>query len=540
MYSRVFKSPTGVPSVFVRRFVVTKPVSLLGSKDGVKEDLTTRPDTLATTSSEYNDFKRVLNSTKFEATWINALKERNKQLERGKVIDSYMYSKVKSAPIIEKTREESFAYITLPFKSNPMIADFYVNAGGRIRMGQLFQDLDSLAGKIAYNHTAPVEPMIVTASVDRIYLLKHLEDISDVNILISGSVIFTGRSSMEIAITARYSKEDFPKKIKESDLNVNDENIFLTASFTFVARDPETHKSMAINKLLPLSESQWKDFQKAESRIAAKKLGATQTNLATVPPTEEENKIIHQLWSSYRKLLKLKNKPSNIISMNSTELKSTMFMQPQYRNRHSYMIFGGYLMRQTFELAYCAAAAFSHSLPRFVSLDSTTFKTPVPVGSILHMKATVVYTTQLHPNKLNKEKDEVDAEEFAEEIQKIGKLPKSVTPSQLPGMSELLKQPGTLVQVKVGTWVQELHSTSKNKLQKSGNFIFSFFVASDSENNADLSSSPDCDLALAARRELSRGKVMMVMPETYDDMIQYIKARRRVIETTKYVSSMKV
>ena len=45
--------------------------------------------------------------------------------------------------------------------------------------------------------------------------------------------------------------------------------------------------------------------------------------------------------------------------MKDTVMKSTLFMQPQYRNRHSYMIFGGYLLRQTFELAYCTAATFS-------------------------------------------------------------------------------------------------------------------------------------------------------------------------------------
>ena len=59
------------------------------------------------------------------------------------------------------------------------------------------------------------------------------------------------------------------------------------------------------------------------------------------------------------------------------------------------MIFGGYLLRQAFELAYCAAAAFSSAGPRFVSLDSTTFKAPVPVGSVLSMEASVSYTEHL-------------------------------------------------------------------------------------------------------------------------------------------------
>ena len=56
------------------------------------------------------------------------------------------------------------------------------------------------------------------------------------------------------------------------------------------------------------------------------------------------------------------------------------------------MIFGGFLLKQTFELAFCCAAAFSHSRPTFVSLDPSTFDNPVPVGSVLYLTATVAYT----------------------------------------------------------------------------------------------------------------------------------------------------
>lgn len=56
------------------------------------------------------------------------------------------------------------------------------------------------------------------------------------------------------------------------------------------------------------------------------------------------------------------------------------------------MIFGGFLLRSTYELAFCCAANFAHSRPRFLSLDPSTFETPVPVGSVLYLSATVVYT----------------------------------------------------------------------------------------------------------------------------------------------------
>ena len=55
------------------------------------------------------------------------------------------------------------------------------------------------------------------------------------------------------------------------------------------------------------------------------------------------------------------------------------------------MIFGGFLLKSTFELAFCCAASFAHCRPTFVSLDPSTFQNPVPVGSVLYLTATVVY-----------------------------------------------------------------------------------------------------------------------------------------------------
>ena len=85
-------------------------------------------------------------------------------------------------------------------------------------------------------------------------------------------------------------------------------------------------------------------------------------------------------------------KPANVHSMDSTRLSTAAIMQPQYRNRHHFMIFGGFLLKQTFELAFCCAASFAHARPKFVSLDPSTFQNPVPVGSVLYLTATVVYT----------------------------------------------------------------------------------------------------------------------------------------------------
>ena len=56
------------------------------------------------------------------------------------------------------------------------------------------------------------------------------------------------------------------------------------------------------------------------------------------------------------------------------------------------MVFGGFLLKVSFELAFTCAAAFGQGRPTFVSLDPSTFKNPVPVGSVLYLSSCVVYT----------------------------------------------------------------------------------------------------------------------------------------------------
>jgi acyl-coenzyme A thioesterase 9 len=85
-------------------------------------------------------------------------------------------------------------------------------------------------------------------------------------------------------------------------------------------------------------------------------------------------------------------KPANVTWMDETRLQTAAIMQPQYRNRHNFMIFGGFLLKQTFELAFCCAASFSHTRPTFLSLDPSVFQNPVPVGSVLYLTATVTFT----------------------------------------------------------------------------------------------------------------------------------------------------
>lgn len=147
-------------------------------------------------------------------------------------------------------------------------------------------------------------------------------------------------------------------------------------------------------------------------------------------------------------------------------------MQPQYRNRHNFMIFGGYLLKTSFELAFCCAAAFSHSRPTFLSLDPSTFENPVPVGSVLYLKATVAYTESV-----------VDG---ASDAQSAG----------AENGEKRKEGGGTRVQIRIDSKVRDIeHGSTK----PTGQFNYTFLV--------------DRDIS--------------VMPQTYEEFMIWVDARRR-------------
>lgn len=447
------------------------------------------PAAAADATATINADQRDLRTTFHTASWLDALREREKKLKDGKRLDSYSYVNPKTTKVLDKTRSESFLYLLLPFKDDKWLCDAYINAFGRLRVGQLFQDLDALAGRIAYKHCAPAEPVNVTASVDRIVMLKKVDEIQNYNFVLAGAVSWTGNSSMEITVKG-YAFDSTLSKTEYKEDMLPAENVFLSANFTFVARNPLTHKSFAINRLLPVNEREWIDYRRAESFNAKKKLAAK--NNALVKPTDEENRLVHDMWKASKEAA-----PGTLSFMKDSQFTSTLFMQPQYRNRHSYMIFGGYLLRQAFELAYCAAAAFTSAGPRFVSLDSTTFKAAVPVGLVLSMNASVCYTEYLHS------KDE----------------PAS-TPFGLPAANQIssntdsfLLEPGTMVQVKVDTKIKGLDSVESTE---SGCFIYSFFVPKSS----------------------TKQSYTPVVPQTYSEMMDYVEGRRRAQDTANFVAQI--
>ncbi|CAM9295243.1 unnamed protein product [Ectocarpus fasciculatus] len=326
--------------------------------------------------------------------------------------------------------------IHYPFSTDSFLREDYRNPGGLVRIGRILEDLDALAGNIAFKHCSedPSFPLLVTASVDRIVLRRHPE--LDCDITLMGRVVWTGRSSMVINMRqASRCSTSAPGVCYVGDdpwADGDDDSCWLDANFTFVARDRETGRSRAVSPLDlgtdPLQDEPgdgsngsperdpelgWRALwrvvhshksRQALERNAAKKargcsalplLGAAaegflEVEAARLKREEEASKLVAAGFPLLH-LPALAN--PHAVLMSQTVTSSTLICMPQHRNTAN-RIFGGFLMHRAYEVAFCAAFTFGGSRPRFSEIDEVVFLQPVDVGDLVKMDACVLYTKE--------------------------------------------------------------------------------------------------------------------------------------------------
>ncbi|KAL8048968.1 hypothetical protein ABFX02_07G102400 [Erythranthe guttata] len=209
----------------------------------------------------------------------------------------------------------------------------------------------------------------------------------DSDLTIAGAVTWVGRSSMEIQLEVTQSSQE---TADTSDA------VALTANFTFVARDSNTGKSAIINQIAPETEKEKLVWKEAEERnkLRKKKKGEQKKEI-----NDEEMNRLNELLSESRVFCDmpvLADRDSILIK--ETRLQNSLMCQPQQRNIHG-RIFGGFLMRRAFELAFATAYAFAGSSPCFVEVDHVDFLKPVDVGNFLRFNSCVLYTELENPAK---------------------------------------------------------------------------------------------------------------------------------------------
>lgn len=410
---------------------------------------------------------RALTESRIKTPWIDAFRAQQEAEASGKKDTSDKPATPEERDLSPRKVSDSYYRTILPLGQDKWLLDTYANASGHIRFGTIMMDLDALSGVVAYRHTGD-SVTTVTAACDRIVINNPLTEICDLEY--SGRVTYaTGRSSMEISV--QVAKAPAPgQEVKESD-------ILLTCQFTMVSLDKNTKKPVAIPAVIPETEEEKRLFADGEKNHAHRKK-LKDNSLLRQTPNDEESDLIHAMWQrqlQYHDPNDPLRQPANVTLMENTRLSTASIMQPQYRNRHSFMIFGGFLLKQTFELAFCCAASFAHVRPTFVSLDPSTFQNPVPVGSVLYLTATVVYCD---PPLVKGASDETQHAEKGTKVSESDEY--------------------TRVQVRVDSKVRNVeHGETK----PTGQFNYTFMVKKD----------------------------VKVMPKTYSEFMMYVDARRRAM-----------
>ncbi|XP_027351386.1 acyl-coenzyme A thioesterase 9, mitochondrial-like [Abrus precatorius] len=287
--------------------------------------------------------------------------------------------------LLTKTPSQSRTTIFYNFSSDFVLREQYRDPWNEVRIGKLFEDLDAIAGTISFKHcsdeASTTRPLrVVTASVDKIVLKKPIS--VNIDLKIVGSVIWVGRSSIEIQMEVTQPNED------DNDLD----SVALTANFIFVARDSKTGKAAPVNRFSPETAHEKFLYEQAEARnnLKRKKRGGGKKEFEN-----GEVKRLETLLAEGRTFCDMPAlaDPDSILLRN-TSLENSLICQPQQRNIHG-RIFGGFLMHRAFDLAFSTAYAFAGLVPCFLEVDHVDFLRPVDVGDFLRLKSCVLYT-ELH------------------------------------------------------------------------------------------------------------------------------------------------
>eukprot|EP01135_Chromosphaera_perkinsii_P009615 Nk52_evm65s1810 gene=Nk52_evmTU65s1810 len=285
-----------------------------------------------------------------------------------------------------KTPSDSFINVLYPFRSSRGLRQQYTNHYGDLRVGKLFESMDALAAAAFFKHLGmnwldgdKSNIGAVTASVDHISCQPLT---TDGDLLLHGFLIWTGKSSAKVRVEILQAEE----KTKATENGLKMEKSFkplLDGLFTMVALDKTTGKGARIRSIIPETEQEKIWFETCQRRHDRRKL-------APEIEENESNSVVEDTETdSHVSQCKL-------VPIFDTAMDSNILMFPQSRNIHN-KIFGGYLMRKSFELAFMSAVKHSGGKrPRFVSSADINFIEPVDIGDILNLKSFISYATETH------------------------------------------------------------------------------------------------------------------------------------------------
>lgn len=358
---------------------------------------------------------------------------------------------VRSEPrIMDKGVSDSRVEMTYRFGSDLVLKDLYLDSGGNVLIGKLFEDLDSLAGTVAFLHSQDDSPdtppaQLVTASCEAITLRRPIPTSKD--IVLVGQVGWVGKSSMDVIVEVHERRGTEPVSTL---LGSASPTLLLSSVFTYVSRNRATGKPLAVNRLVlePLPspgssatatthpkagtgststvkiglelEAQWSFQRQREAAAVARKAMSVMPSLSpapaaakptpTTPPTPTPTSASASSAASFidpapardrerdreRALIEagrcLQDLPAlaapHTILMSQSQMDHSFICHPQNTNTAG-RVFGGFLMHRAYDIAESCAYQFGGKLPSLISCDRILFKRAVEIGDLVRLRARV-------------------------------------------------------------------------------------------------------------------------------------------------------
>jgi len=217
----------------------------------------------------------------------------------------------------------------------------------------------------------------------------------DHDVRLSGYASYVGKSSMEVTMKMDQNENGTWKQV-------------LHAIFVLAARDPRTKRSAAMNPLVAMTEEDKKIIEQGKLN-RQRRLTEQDKSLFKTPPNIPESALIHDLFlktiTPGTALFRTRSLMENSIWMDDTSLQNVIICHPEQRNLYN-KIFGGYLMRKSFELGWTSATLFAKQPIGILAVDDIMFQKPVEIGSLLFLSSMVVYV----------EKDKIQTRVHAEVV----------------------------------------------------------------------------------------------------------------------------
>ncbi|XP_021944759.1 acyl-coenzyme A thioesterase 9, mitochondrial [Folsomia candida] len=282
-----------------------------------------------------------------------------------------------------RTMKDSLVTAIIPLSSNRELRDRYLAASGQLRAGRLLEDTDIFAVYAAYNQLknpkseaagAKVPHVVVTGCIDTIQLtpdlIKSTEDIR-----MSAHVSYVGKTSLEVCLS-----------VDQKRGNAFSETIF-EAIFVLVAKDAIGLGPGIVNPLIAETTEEKAYIDQAKERQSRRKFDA-QESLTRRPPNELERQLIHNKFLERTKQGFTRGLSTNQKLMGDTKSSTIFICHPMFRN-HFRKVFGGFIMRQAFELAYMNSFIYARQRPYVIAIDDIVFLQPVEIGSFLRFRSCI-------------------------------------------------------------------------------------------------------------------------------------------------------